>query len=313
MKALHSWLLTEGAHGMISQVEGLAEALNTTFDHKKVKLPFYSNFLPPIVTPKNKVFFNFKELTRDIANIPDFIISCGRKSVIPNIVLKKFFENNYNKKVQNIHIQDPKISSKFFSFVITPEHDNPVNGNNVLLSKGALHYLKEEEVRNTNLKNENIISLILGGPNQYYNFFFKDIENVFNNLIELNNISKINVVASRRTPPYLFEKLKSVFNNKKFHYDSSLEKKNYTKSLSEASHVLVTCDSTSMISEAAITGKPIYVIKLKSIKNDYRFQRFFKLFKDLGIIRFFEGSIDNWTYEKLYETKRISKSIMDNI
>ena len=35
MKALHSWLLTEGAHGMISQVEGLAEALNTTFDHKK--------------------------------------------------------------------------------------------------------------------------------------------------------------------------------------------------------------------------------------------------------------------------------------
>ncbi len=313
MKALHSWLLTEGAHGMISQVEGLAEALNTTFDHKKVKLPFYSKFLPPIVTPKNKAFFNFKELTRNIANIPDFIISCGRKSVIPNIVLKKFFENNYNKKVQNIHIQDPKISSKFFSFVITPEHDNPVNGNNVLHSKGALHYIKEEEVRNTNLKNENIVSLILGGPNQYYDFFFKDLEDVFNNLIELNNISKINVVASRRTPSQLFEKLKSVFNNKKFYYDSSLEKKNYTKSLSEASHVLITCDSTSMISEAAITGKPIYVIKLKSIKNDYRFQRFFKLFKDLGIIRFFEGSIDNWTYQKLYETKRISKSIIDNI
>ena len=313
MKALHSWLLTEGAHGMISQVEGLAEALNTTFDHKKVKLPFYSKFLPPIVTPKNKAFFNFKELTRNIANIPDFIISCGRKSVIPNIVLKKFFEINYNKKVQNIHIQDPKISSKFFSFVITPEHDNPVNGNNVLHSNGALHYIKEEEVRNTNLKNENIVSLILGGPNQYYDFFFKDLEDVFNNLIELNNISKINVVASRRTPSHLFEKLKSVFNNNKFYYDSSLEKKNYTKSLSEASHVLVTCDSTSMISEAAITGKPIYVIKLKSIKNDYRFQRFFKLFKDLGIIRFFEGSIDNWTYEKLYETKRISKSIMENI
>ena len=196
--------------------------------------------------------------------------------------------------------------------MISPEHDNPVNGDNVLHSKGALHYLKEEEVKNTNLKNENIISLILGGPNQYYDFF-KDLEDVFNNLIELNNISKINVVASRRTPLCLFEKLKSVFNNKKFHYDSSLEKKNYTKSLSEASHVLVTCDSTSMISEAAITGKPIYVIKLKSIKNDYRFQRFFKLFKDLGIIRFFEGSIDNWTYQKLYETKRISKSIIENI
>ena len=52
MKALHSWLLTEGAHGMISQVEGLAIALNTTFDHKKVKLPFYSKFLPPVITPE---------------------------------------------------------------------------------------------------------------------------------------------------------------------------------------------------------------------------------------------------------------------
>ena len=68
-----------------------------------------------------------------------------------------------------------------------------------------------------------------------------------------------------------------------------------------------------MISEAAITGKPIYVIKLENIKNDYRFRRFFKLFKDHGIIRFFEGSIDNWTYEKLYETKRISKGIIENI
>ena len=80
--------------------------------------------------------------------------------------------------------------------------------------------------------------------------------------------------------------------------------------MAEASHIFVTCDSTSMISEAAITGKPIYIVKLKNIKNDYRFKRFFNLFKDLGIIRFFEGSIDNWTYEKLYETKRISKIII---
>ena len=51
---------------------------------------------------------------------------------------------------------------------------------------------------------------------------------------------------------------------------------------------------------------------LNSVKNDYRFQRFFKLFKDLGIIRFFEGTIDNWTYQKLYETKRISEIIIKN-
>ena len=45
MKALHSWLLTEGAHGMISQVEGLAKALNTTFTHKTVRLSFFTKLL----------------------------------------------------------------------------------------------------------------------------------------------------------------------------------------------------------------------------------------------------------------------------
>jgi len=311
MKALHSWLLTEGAHGMISQVEGLAKALNTTFDHKKVKLPFYSKFLPPIITPKNRAFFNYEELTENLTVIPDFLISCGRKSVIANLVLKKFFKKEHNKIIQNIHIQDPKISSKYFNFVVIPEHDNPVSGDNILNSRGALHYLDEEDVKNTNLKNENVITFILGGPNKYYNYIFKDIENIFNQLIELSDVSRINVIASRRTPFHLFEKLRLVFNNKKFNFDYSLKKINYTRSLAEASHIFVTCDSTSMISEAAITGKPVYVVKLKNIRNDYRFQRFFKLFKDLGIIRFFEGSIDNWTYEKLYETKRISKYIIE--
>ena len=32
--------------------------------------------------------------------------------------------------------------------------------------------------------------------------------------------------------------------------------------MSEASHIVVTSDSISMISEAAITGKPIYVVEL---------------------------------------------------
>ena len=47
------------------------------------------------------------------------IISCGRKSVIPSIHLKK----NSNKKVFNIHIQDPKVDLNHFDFIVAPEHD----------------------------------------------------------------------------------------------------------------------------------------------------------------------------------------------
>ena len=67
----------------------------------------------------------------------DLIISCGRKSVIPSILLKK-----KNKKIFTIHIQDPKVSFKNFDAIIAPEHDN-LKGDNVYSSKGAIHYITE--------------------------------------------------------------------------------------------------------------------------------------------------------------------------
>jgi len=312
MKALHCWLLTEGAHGMISQVEGLASAMNATFDHKIVKLKNIFKLIPPKFSPKSKSVFNFSELTKSSNPLPDYLISCGRKSVIPNIVLKSYFKNFYNHNIKNIHIQDPKISSNNFDYIIVPEHDNPLEGNNIIRSVGALHYVTEKEVENSNHEEKLVISIILGGPNKYYLFSENEIEKfIFNITQAKNNITKINIIGSRRTPPQLFENIKKKFNTNIFNYDFSLKKENYLKLMSEASHIVVTSDSISMISEAAITGKPIYVAELVKNKNDYRFQRFINLFEKLGIIRKLDQTLDNWTYEKLYETKRIANLILN--
>jgi mitochondrial fission protein ELM1 len=312
MKALHCWLLTEGAHGMISQVEGLASAMNATFDHKTVKLKNIFKFIPPKFSPKSKSAFNFSELTKSSNPLPDYLISCGRKSVIPNIVLKSYFKNFYNHNIKNIHIQDPKISSNNFDYIILPEHDNPLEGNNIIRSVGALHYVTEKEVENSNHEEKLVVSIILGGPNKYYLFSENEIKKfIFKITQAKNNIAKINIIGSRRTPLQLFENIKKKFNTNIFNYDFSLKKENYLKLMSEASHIVVTSDSISMISEAAITGKPIYVAELAKSKNDYRFQRFVNLFEKLGIIRKLDQTLDNWTYEKLYETKRIANLILN--
>ena len=76
---------------------------------------------------------------------------------------------------------------------------------------------------------------------------------------------------------------------------------------------MVTCDSTSMISEAAITGKPIYVAQMPAIKKNDRFKKFFELFKSLNIIRDLEKSVDMWNYEKLNETEKISIYIKEQL
>lgn len=295
---------------MISQVEGLAKSLNTTFDHHTIDLPVLFKFLPPFLTPKIQQSFNFNEIVKDDSSVPDIIISCGRKSVIPNIVLKKYFKKKFNKDLKNIHIQDPKISPKNFDLIITPQHDNKINSENIIRSVGALHYLNEEEVINKN-NGENVITFVLGGPNKYYNFKKEDLEVHFEKIDNNKNLKKINVIASRRTPKSVFNFLSSKFNRLEFCYDFSLNKKNYTNAYAEASHIVVTCDSTSMISEAAITGKPLYVAKLPNFRNDYRFEKFLQSFKDLNIIKEFNGNLEHWTYEKLYESKRIAKIIIE--
>ena len=45
----------------------------------------------------------------------------------------------------NIHIQDPKVSLDNFDLVVAPEHDG-LNGKNVIKTKGAIHYLRNEEL-----------------------------------------------------------------------------------------------------------------------------------------------------------------------
>ena len=94
---------------------------------------------------------------------------------------------------------------------------------------------------------------------------------------------------------------------------TEVDKKAYLSSLRLSDHIVVTCDSTSMISEAAITGKPIYVAQMAPIRKNYRFKKFFELFKSLNIIKDLEYSLEEWNYEKLNETDKISRYIKEKL
>jgi len=311
MTKLKGLLLTEGMHGMISQVEGLAKALDLEFIHEKIELNSFWKFLPPKLTPiKNFVFKN------EINHKFNIVISCGRKSVVPSIYLKNKFKN----KIMNIHIQDPKVSLNNFDYIVAPEHDN-LQGKNVLSSKGAIHYLTNGELD----KNENylksridskkkIIAFIIGGPTRYYNYEEKVIDEIFlkikNNF--LNNNYQAIIIPSMRTPRNIIKKAQDYFVQGQVVIDH-VDKKAYLSALKLADHIVVTCDSTSMISEAAITGKPIYVAQMPIIKKNERFKNFFKLFESLKIIRNLDTVVDSWSYQKLDEVNKISTYLKNKL
>jgi mitochondrial fission protein ELM1 len=307
MTKLKGILLTQGMHGMISQVEGLAKALDLDFTHHTVETNRFWELFPPKLTPISQSVFK-KINSEDF----DVIISCGRKSVIPSIYLKK----NSSKKVTNIHIQNPKVNLNNFSYVIAPEHDE-LDGGNVFSTKGAMHYLSRKEIDDNSdyLKNrldinKEYFSLILGGPTKHYDYSDENIHNIldlFENLVSKNNLQGI-VIPSMRTPKNIIELCKNKLRTNSLIIDN-VDKKAYLSALSLAKYVAVTCDSTSMISEAALTGKPIYVADIPAKKNDHRIKKFKELFIKLNIIKKLENKLETWDYEILDETNRIAKEI----
>jgi len=312
MTKLKGILLTQGMHGMISQVEGLAKAMDIDFTHHTVELNHFWKMIPPKLTPISQNIY--KKINPDDF---DVIISCGRKSVIPSIHLK----NTANKKVFNIHIQDPKVDLNHFDFIVAPEHDG-IEGQNVISTKGAIHYLTESEINenkdylNSFIKKDKrkIWALIMGGPTKYYEYSSENIKGIFENLSNLNkeNNFQLVVIPSMRTPKNIIQYAKEYFNENHTVIEN-VDKKAYLSALAISEKIVITCDSSSMISEAALTGKPIYVANISPKKNDKRFQKFRKLFKELNIIRDLGEEVKIWNYQKLDETNRVANIINEKI
>jgi len=310
MSKLKGLLLTEGMHGMISQVEGLAKALDLDFIHEKIVINNFWKIIPPKFTPVQDFVFKNK-----ISNDFNIVISCGRKSVIPSIYLKK----KLKEKIMNIHIQDPKVSLGNFDYIVAPEHDGLI-GSNVLQSKGAIHYLRDNELNEnksylkSKINKKKVVSFIVGGPNKYYNYADDIIDVIFSKVKKnfIDNEYQLIFIPSMRTPKNIINKAKEFFDYNQI-IIQDIDKKAYLSSLELADHIVVTCDSTSMISEAAITGKPIYVAQMPNIKKNDRFQKFFQLFNSLNITKNLENSVEKWNYKKLNETDRISSYIKDQL
>ena len=306
MLELKALLLTQGMHGMVSQAEGLARALGLSYKHQSIRLKSFWNLLPPKLTPISENLVKEKFVCDS-----KVIISCGRKSVIPSIALKK----RLGKEIFTIHIQDPKVSLKHFDLIISPEHDN-IKGDNVLTTKGAIHYLTKKEIKdnlnylNVNKEKKKLVAFIIGGPNKYYNFNDQTIHQLFTKIktIFTPDKYKVIIVPSYRTPEKIIKKAFDTFN---FNHIviKTVDKKAYLSALALADISVVTCDSTSMISEAAITGKPVYIAMMKSNKNNRRFKKFYSLLTDLGITRELKDSVEEWSYESLNEVNRVAPII----
>ena len=74
-----------------------------------------------------------------------------------------------------------------------------------------------------------------------------------------------------------------------------------------ADAIVVTEDSVNMVTEAAGTGKPVYVQSLPGRSS--RLSRFHRLMQERGATRPFEGRLESWSYAPINDTEMVASII----
>ena len=309
-----AWCITDGSAGMISQVKGLAQAMNLEFTFKEVKVNFPWNILPVGITPIVKsTFSNFSEFGESIP--PKFIISCGRKSVYLSLFLKR----KYKEKVVTIHIQNPKSKYDEFDLIISPKHDNLNLANSFVTSLAISHIsetlINEEMEKFSHLVNVNdtpICAVLIGGKSNNYIFDNNEIDQLINKIKKIKENQKIKFffLFSRRTEENIINKINTAFNESEIVWSDKDKKENpYIALLGFSKYIICTSDSVSMISEAISAMKPVYIFRLQSSKLKNRIENF----NDNVILEGFAKKLDNkleeFKHDYINETAIIAEKI----
>jgi len=83
----------------------------------------------------------------------------------------------------------------------------------------------------------------------------------------------------------------------------------YFALLGLADFIVVTCDSVNMISEAASTGKPVYVEALPG--GSAKSSRFLDQLRNSGVVRYFSGSLAQYAYTPLDDTSKVLRRVRE--
>lgn len=301
------WVVSEGMAGTENQCLGVAEALGVTPVVKRISLNQPWKFLSPYVGCETHATFAGDPLE---APWPDIVIASGRKSIAAVRFIKK-----KNPATFVVQIQDPRIRSSAFDLIAVPEHD-PTRGKNVLVTTASPNRMTaqklaaaKEEFRSTfeSLPSPRVAALI-GGNSKSHRLTVDQTHDICERLMGLvKNKFGLMITTSRRTGEDNERIIKTQLMADTSYIWDGKSPNPYFGMLAWADYIIVTSDSVSMMSEAATTGKPVYVVPIKG--GSRRLNRCLDVLLNKGFARFFDGYLENYTYPPLADARLIADEI----
>jgi mitochondrial fission protein ELM1 len=305
-----AWVLHDGKAGMASQALGLAEAAGLPFVERRLTVRAPWAWLPPQlwVAPLAAVSDHGLPLRPPW---PDVVIGCGRNTAAPALAIRAASGGG----TIAAQIQDPGVGHNAFDLMIVPEHDR-LRGPRVVTSKGALNRVTREKLAAAKERfpafsalPRPVIAVLIGGSNRAYELTLDRLAAIAADIARCLRQSggSALVTPSRRTGEAGIAVLRDGLRGVPAEVWDMTGDNPYLGYLAAADAFLVTADSVSMISEAAMTGKPVHIVELAG--GDAKFARFHATMHEAGITRPFTGRIEDWSYPALDDTARAGAAL----
>ena len=299
---------------MEAQGIAVAEAVGLPYSLKRVRVSGAMRLVPArlqIHVPPARLLGFVASNESLVPPWPRLIISIGRRSVPIALALKDV------AKAYALHIQNPKVPKHRFDLIAAPIHDG-YTGDNVVNTFGAVHSVTAERLagaaQSFAAKNRSA-----SPPAHRRAARRRELRpSPFRLSLPLRlaqrspkprataadrcSLPRRDEPRRRRCAPLW--RLSAAFPI--FVWDGTGENPYYAF-LASADAIVVTEDSVNMVTEAAGTGKPVYVQRLKG--KSRRLSQFHELMRERGATRPFAGKIESWSYVPINDTEMVASVI----
>jgi mitochondrial fission protein ELM1 len=311
------WGLSDGSAGMKSQIDAVAELGGWEVEHKTVELSAPWSMLPVYAYSRGWAKFVVPaELCEDV---PEVVISCGRRGAMMALAMQQT-ETGERPHISYICLQDPRVPAKFFDCVIAMEHDS-ISGPNVIKTRYALHRITPELLKEAQELWESEFvkypapraALLVGGTTNRYRFTSAHMQRLvfeLKHMLDKSNFALL-ITPSRRTGKDNIAQLQLLATEHPAHIHlySMTGPNPYLGMLTCADYIIVTNDSVNMMTDAYMTGKPLYIFPLPGHVGTKPAQFAEKLITE-GAARWFTLPLETFSHEATNEMDGLKEKIL---
>lgn len=308
---LRIWAVSDGRAGIEAQALGLAEAVSrlrpAEVSVKRIgwrwglgRLPHW--LIPPIARLGDPIAPPW----------PDIWIATGR-ATLPVSTRVRAWSAGATFVVQT---QDPRASLAAFDLVIPPDHDE-LAGSNIFPILGAPTRLNTSTLaegaakiaaRVAQLPSPRV-AVIIGGKSKAHDLPTPRARDLAIQIADATRAAGAGLMVSftRRTPPAARAVISEVLAGPHAWIWDDQGENPYPGFLGSADAVLVTADSANLATDAAATGKPVFILPMPG--RGPKLERLHAALAALGIAQPFEGRFSGPTYPPLAETARAAVEV----